>query len=87
MHVSPSSALASEGSGGHCEAHIARSIDEFENGGGGLVFLFRFDAQDASVPARSMEVAFADGSEKFWEELARSLNGEEVSKAQFQLKS
>ena len=48
------------------EAHVFGAVDEFEDGGGGLVVVFveGFDAEDAGVAARAVEVASADGGEE-----------------------
>jgi len=58
---------------GECEAHVAGSIDELEDGGGGLVFFKRLDAQDAGVAAGAGGVAFADGPEELGKECERAL--------------
>lgn len=52
------------------EAHVFGSVDELEDGGGSLVEVFvqGFDAEDAGVAARAVEVAFAEGREEFGEE-------------------
>lgn len=48
------------------EAHVFGAIDEFEDGGGGLVVVFveGFDAEDAGVAAWAVEVAGTDGGEE-----------------------
>jgi len=62
-------ALAHEGFGRHGEAHVAGAVDEFEDGGGGLVVVAvcGLDAEDAGVAAWAGEVAVAEGGEEGWE--------------------
>ena len=52
--------------GRHVETHIFGAVDEFEDGGGGLVVVFveGFDAEDAGVAAGAIQVAGADGGEE-----------------------
>ncbi len=49
----------------HRKAHIARAIDELEDGRGRLVLLQRLDAQHARVTAGARQVALADRAEEF----------------------
>lgn len=58
-----------EGFGRHGKTHVARAVDEFKDGGGGLVVVAvdGFDAEDAGVAAGAVEVAGAEGGEEGWE--------------------
>ncbi len=62
------------------EAHIFGAVDEFEDGGGGLVVVFieGFDAEDAGVAAGAIQVAGADGGEEGVEVGERVLYGDGV---------
>ena len=59
-------ALSNESFRRHGESHVARAVDEFEDGGGGLVVVAvdGFDAEDAGVATRAVEVAIAEGGEE-----------------------
>lgn len=70
-------ALARNGSGRQGEAHVARAVDELEDGAGGLVVVLvdGLDAEHACVAARAVEVALPQGREEFWEVQERALEG------------
>lgn len=57
------------GFGGHGEPHVFGSVDELQDGAGGLVVVSveGLDAQHARVAARAIEVALAEGGEDFGE--------------------
>lgn len=66
-HVVDILALLAEvgnGTGGHCKAHVFGTVDKLQDGGWGLVFLQRLDAEDASVATGTVSIAFADWAEK-----------------------
>lgn len=52
----------------HRKAHIARAIDELEDGRRRLILLQRLDAQHAGVAAGPCQVALADRAEEFRDE-------------------
>lgn len=53
------------------EPHVFRSVDELEDSGGGLIVMFIhwFDAEDAGVAARAVEVAVTEDGEETGEVL------------------
>jgi hypothetical protein len=61
-------AQAGDGAGGHGESHVFGPVDKFEDGGGCLVFLDGFDAEDAGVATGTVQEAFTEGAEEFGNE-------------------
>jgi hypothetical protein len=45
-----------------------RAVNEFEDGGGCLVFFDGFDAEDAGVATGTVQEAFTEGAEEFGDE-------------------
>lgn len=69
-------ALARNGSGRQGKAHVARAVDELEDGAGGLVVVLvdGLDAEHARVAARAVLVALSQGCEEFREVRERVLD-------------